>query len=195
MSICDENKMIFGKRVAIAACVTFLLFLNACSVSNSSYDHNVVIAKYNGNHLEVPANQKIVLAGGCFDVLHFGHIEFLKNAKAAGDYLIVALEPDESIINYKRRKPIHTQKERAEILASLRFVDCVVLLPVLKGFIDYKQLVINVCPTVIAVTADDPMLENKKKQASEVGAEVKIVTPRLSNFSSTTIVTSGMLKN
>src|SRR6266403_2209747 len=58
----------------------------------------------------VPGDKKIVLVGGCFDIIHFGHIQFLQKAKEAGDYLIVALEPDERIINYKKRTPIHTQQ-------------------------------------------------------------------------------------
>src|SRR6476620_9605469 len=43
------------------------------------------------------SDQKIVLVGGCFDVLHYGHVEFLKNAKSQGHILVVALEPDEKI--------------------------------------------------------------------------------------------------
>ncbi len=60
-------------------------------------------------------NSKIVLVGGCFDVLHYGHLEFLHEAKKQGKYLIVALEPDETIIKYKKRKPIHNQLQRAKI--------------------------------------------------------------------------------
>ena len=42
-------------------------------------------------------NKKTVLVGGCFDVFHFGHLQFLNSAKEQGDYLIVILEPDEVI--------------------------------------------------------------------------------------------------
>lgn len=159
------------------------LLLNGCSMEVDT----ATIQKYNKQTVQIPNNKNIVLVGGCFDVLHFGHIEFLKNAKAAGDYLIVALEPDESISNYKRRTPTHNQKERADILAALRFVDHVILLPVLKGFVDYNQLVENIKPQVIAITADDPQIANKQKQANSVRAIVKIVTPRISDFSSTKI--------
>ena len=138
----------------------------------------------------VPNNEgkNIVLVGGCFDVLHYGHIEFLKKAKAAGDYLGVALEPDERILKYKHRKPIHNQKERAEILSAIRFVDKVILLPVLNGFKDYNQLVRDIHPKVIAVTAGDPQLDNKKNQAVEVGATVETVMQRLNGFSSSSII-------
>jgi FAD synthetase len=146
-----------------------------------------VILQYDGKVIQTPTNQNVVLVGGCFDILHFGHIEFLKKAKAAGDYLIVALEPDESIIKYKHRNPTHNQIQRAEILAELRCVDLVILLHSLKGYADYNQLVYNINPKIIAITSDDPQKENKKKQAHEVGATVKIVLPRLGNFSSSSI--------
>src|SRR5690348_2713653 len=74
--------------------------------------------------------KKIVLAGGCFDMLHIGHITFLKNARKKGDALFVMIESDESV---KMRKgidrPIHTQSQRAELVAALRFVDAAICIP------------------------------------------------------------------
>src|SRR5579864_7608887 len=93
------------------------------------------------SNILLPTNKKIVLVGGCFDIIHFGHIQFLEKAKQTGDYLIVALEPDERIIDYKQRKPTHTQQERAYNLLALRAVDYVILLPTLQGFDDYLKLV------------------------------------------------------
>lgn len=164
-----------------------LLLLNGCSILDNQGLTIASIEKYQNKSIVYPGHKEVVLVGGCFDILHYGHIEFLKNAKACGDYLIVALEPDESISNYKKRIPTHNQQERAEILASLHYVDHVILLPVLKGFADYNQLVANIKPQVIAITADDPQITNKQKQAKAVGAVVKIVTSRLFNFSSTKI--------
>ena len=60
---------------------------------------------------------KKVLVGGCFDFIHFGHISFLKQAKASGDYLIVALESDENVRLAKGdARPIHTQEQRKQKL-------------------------------------------------------------------------------
>ncbi len=106
----------------------------------------------------IPQDKKIVLVGGCFDILHFGHIQFLEKADQEGDYLIVALEPDERIIHYKHRTPAHIQQERAHNLLALRSVDSVILLPLLHGFPDYLALVKTIKPHVIAITANDPQL-------------------------------------
>ena len=138
-------------------------------------------------HIPTPANQKIVLVGGCFDIIHFGHIQFLQKAKEAGDYLIIALEPDERIINHKQRTPTHTQEERAYNLLALRSVDYVIMLPLLNGFADYLELVNTVKPHIIAVTNNDPQLLNKQKQADSIHAQLIVVTDTIGSFSSSAI--------
>ena len=131
--------------------------------------------------------QKRVLVGGCFDILHFGHVVFLDNAKKAGTQLFVALESDEFIRVRKKREPVHTQKERAFILQSLQAVDEVVLLPPFSVYEDYLELVKKIKPDIIAMTENDPQIENKKKQAKEVGAKVIVVTKQLQSLSSSSI--------
>lgn len=129
-------------------------------------------------------NKKTVLVGGCFDLFHYGHLQFLKAAKKQGNYLIVAIDPDDFIREKKGREPIHSQQQRAEILRSLKIVNTVICLPYLKTYEDYLALVKKIKPAVIAVTENDPQLKNKQKQAAVVGAQVKIVTPLLIGFSS-----------
>jgi FAD synthetase len=138
-------------------------------------------------NISLPKNKKLVLVGGCFDILHFGHIQFLENARHNGDYLIVALEPDERILHHKKRTPTHTQEERAYNLLALRAVDHIILLPLLSGFADYLELVKNINPHVIAVTSNDPQLGNKQKQADLLGAELVIVNDRIEHLSSSAI--------
>jgi len=66
----------------------------------------------------------VVFTNGCFDILHRGHIEYLKKAKTLGDILIVGLNSDSSVRKIKgEKRPIVKQKDRAEILAALSFVD------------------------------------------------------------------------
>jgi D-glycero-beta-D-manno-heptose 1-phosphate adenylyltransferase len=70
----------------------------------------------------------IVLANGCFDLLHVGHIRYLEASKKLGDVLIVAINNDRSIKEIKdSSRPIIKQQARAEIVASLAVVDYVVL--------------------------------------------------------------------
>ena len=71
-------------------------------------------------------NKKVVFTNGCFDLLHRGHIEYLKKAKKLGDILIVALNSDSSVRKIKGQgRPIQKQADRAAILSSLYFVDYV----------------------------------------------------------------------
>jgi len=64
------------------------------------------------------------LANGCFDLIHAGHIRYLKEAKKRGDILVVALNSDSSVRRLKGRgRPILGERERAEILSSFFFVD------------------------------------------------------------------------
>lgn len=73
-------------------------------------------------------NKKIVFTNGCFDILHRGHIEYLIKAKELGDILIVGLNSDNSVKKLKGdNRPINDQMSRGLILASLMFVDAVVI--------------------------------------------------------------------
>jgi len=70
----------------------------------------------------------IVLANGCFDLLHAGHVRYLEAAKRLGDRLVVAINSDESVRTLKGEgRPLMPAAERAEILASLSDVDAVVM--------------------------------------------------------------------
>jgi rfaE bifunctional protein nucleotidyltransferase chain/domain len=133
-------------------------------------------------------NRRIVLVGGCYDIIHIGHLRFFERARAEGNLLVVALESDEFIRSRKKREPVHEQEERAEILAALRFVDVVIMLPLLANDEQYFDMVKKVKPSVIAVTEGDAFLAQKKEQAEHIGAQVKEVIPLLSNYSTTKII-------
>jgi len=76
------------------------------------------------------AGRRIVLANGCFDLFHVGHIRYLQGAKAAGDFLIVAVNADDQVIKQKGEgRPFMPENERAEIVAALRCVDLVTIFP------------------------------------------------------------------
>ncbi len=75
------------------------------------------------------AGERIVLANGCFDLLHVGHIRYLHGAKALGGKLVVAVNADESVrrLNKGPSRPLMPENERAELIASLADVDAVVV--------------------------------------------------------------------
>lgn len=117
--------------------------------------------------------RKVVLVGGCFDILHYGHIYFLKEAKKLGNYLIVTLESDANTRKLKGpTRPIHNQKQRREILESLNFIDQVIELPDVMKDEDYSKLVNTISPNILAVTEGDPMIDKKTEQAKRIGAKV-----------------------
>lgn len=148
----------------------------------------IISLKELDNFIPKISNKKIVLIGGCFDLFHYGHLTFLREAKKEGDFLIIALESDEFIKKKKKREPIHTQSQRAEILSSIRYVDLVVKLPLLMSDKEYYELVKLVRPSIIAVTDGDSQAGNKRKQATMVGAKLKVVTNILNNFSTNRII-------
>ena len=73
-------------------------------------------------------NKKIVFTNGCFDILHLGHINYLSKAKDFGDVLVIGLNTDDSVSRIKdEHRPVINENARAMILASLHFVDAIVL--------------------------------------------------------------------
>jgi rfaE bifunctional protein nucleotidyltransferase chain/domain len=71
--------------------------------------------------------EKVVFTNGCFDILHVGHIRYLKEAKKLGDILIIGLNSDDSVSKIKPGRPIINESHRAEVLASLNMVDYVTI--------------------------------------------------------------------
>ncbi|HVZ12395.1 MAG TPA: adenylyltransferase/cytidyltransferase family protein [Patescibacteria group bacterium] len=119
-------------------------------------------------------NQTLVLVGGCFDILHAGHIEFLKKAKEKGDILLVLLESDEKIRKIKGNgRPINSQEDRATILANLSTVDYVYPLEYMEDDESYETLVKHIQPDIIAITEADRVFDWEER-LSEIGI-IKIV--------------------
>ncbi len=71
---------------------------------------------------------RIVFANGCFDILHVGHVRYLEAARALGDLLVVGINTDEQVRQLKGPgRPFVSERERAEVIASLRTVDLVTI--------------------------------------------------------------------
>jgi len=72
--------------------------------------------------------KRIVFTNGCFDILHYGHVKYLQDARAKGDCLVVAVNSDSSIKKIKaKNRPVISQVDRIRVLAALSCVDFVVL--------------------------------------------------------------------
>ncbi|MEZ5427173.1 MAG: adenylyltransferase/cytidyltransferase family protein [Pyrinomonadaceae bacterium] len=80
--------------------------------------------------IERREGKKIVLANGCFDLFHVGHIRYLSGARELGDFLVVGINSDHQVKNLKGGgRPFMPEAERAEIVSAIRFVDCVTIFP------------------------------------------------------------------
>lgn len=134
-------------------------------------------------------HKKIVLVGGCFDIVHLGHLIFLEKAKKAGDVLFVLLESDDTIRRLKGiDRPINPQINRAKFLTHLKSVDFVILLQDMKKDQDYKELIKQIKPTIIAITKNDSKIKLKKDEADTVSAKLLIVTNNIPKQSTSLII-------
>lgn len=90
--------------------------------------------------------KRVVFTNGCFDLLHFGHVSILKKAKSLGDILVVAINSDKSLSYLKGpKRPLVEEKERAEMLLSLRVVDYVVVFEERTP----KEILKELCPDIL----------------------------------------------
>jgi FAD synthetase len=114
-----------------------------------------------------------VLVGGVFDILHVGHIHFLKQAKELGDELIVIVAHDETVRMQKRREPINPAEDRAELLRAIRYVDEVYIGT--PGTID-MELVKRIDPDVIAIGPDQFFnCEKLKEELRKHGINAEVI--------------------
>lgn len=133
-------------------------------------------------------HKKIVLVGGCFDILHIGHILFLTKAKEQADIVMVLLEHDQSIRKQKGDgRPINTQIDRAQMLAALKVVDVVVCLPVMTSNTSYDDLIFSLKPAIIATTKRDDARVHKERQAKALGIPLIDVVERVRNQSTSRV--------
>lgn len=136
--------------------------------------------------------KKIVLVGGCFDVLHPGHVIFLEKAKKAGDSLVVLLESDEKVKRLKGvRRPVHTQAERSKVLLALKSVDSVIKVPYTKSEKDYDEIIRSVKPHIIALTKGSDN-KNHINAAKRLGIKIKYVTNIIGKHSTSRILDENL---
>lgn len=131
--------------------------------------------------------RRVVFANGCFDILHGGHVSYLEDARAAGDFLLVGVNSDASERALKGAgRPIYRQDERLEILDALRMVDGLVLFdePTCDGLL--RALRPDVHAKGTDYTADTIP---ERETARELRIEVLIAGPPKENASRGIIAT------
>jgi len=129
--------------------------------------------------------KKIAFTNGCFDILHVGHVRYLREAKKTADVLVLALNSDFSVRSIKgEKRPLVREEERAEILASLEFVDFVTIFEELTP----QELIVYLKPDVLIKGGDWP--EDKVVGRDDVkkwGGRVVLI-PEVKGKSTTNIV-------
>ncbi len=116
--------------------------------------------------------KKIVLANGCFDLIHVGHIRYLKEAKNKGDILVVALNSDNSVRKLKGHgRPLLTERERVEIISSFYFVDFVTIFEET----DVSKVIKTLKPDIHAKGSDyTPETVPEREFVKNYGGEIEI---------------------
>lgn len=129
--------------------------------------------------------KKIAFTNGCFDILHVGHVRYLREARKTADVLILALNSDASVRSIKgEKRPLVTETERAEVLSALEFIDFVTIFDELTPL----ELIKYLKPDVLIKGGDWP--EEKVVGRDEVkqwGGRVAII-PEVQGKSTTNIV-------
>ena len=116
-------------------------------------------------------NQKIVFTNGCFDILHLGHIDYLAKASDLGHKLIIGLNSDASVkhLGKSTARPLQNQHTRAMILASLHFVNAVIIFDEETPF----ELIHFLKPSILVKGADyDETITDKTNKKYIVGSDV-----------------------
>jgi len=118
---------------------------------------------------------KLVFTNGCFDLLHAGHVRYLRQARALGDALLVALNSDASVRALKGpSRPVTTQADRAEILRALSSVDCVVTFDQPR----VTNLITRIKPHIYAKGGDytiDSLDSGERAALGKIGARIEIL--------------------
>jgi len=129
--------------------------------------------------------RKTAFTNGCFDILHVGHVRYLKEAKKTADILVLALNSDSSVRTIKgEKRPLVHEEERAEVLAALECIDFVTIFPELTPL----ELICCLKPDILIKGGD--WTEDKVVGRDEIkqwGGHVTII-PKVSGKSTTNIV-------
>ncbi|MDP2933509.1 MAG: adenylyltransferase/cytidyltransferase family protein, partial [bacterium] len=121
--------------------------------------------------------QRKVMVFGTFDVLHPGHLHFLAQARALGDFLVVSVSRDSNAAKFKKHKPVFTEKERLELIQNLHLVDKVVL----GSGKNYLEHILTQKPDIIALGYDQTVYTRELSRDVKSG-KIKAKVVRLKSY-------------
>ncbi|ADL11774.1 D-glycero-beta-D-manno-heptose 1-phosphate adenylyltransferase [Acetohalobium arabaticum] len=123
--------------------------------------------------LQDKTDEEIVFTNGCFDILHVGHIRYLQEAKAKGDFLVVGINSDKSVQQLKgKKRPIVPEMERAEMLAALEMIDYVVIFAEVTA----KSIISELKPDIYVKGGDYKIDELPEAEVvAEYGGRIELV--------------------
>ena len=131
------------------------------------------------------AGKKVVFTNGCFDIIHTGHVRYLKLARSYGDVLVVAVNSDDSVRTIKgEKRPIMSQSERAEVVAALGMVDYVTVF----DEPDPHRLIAELVPDVLVKGGDWDVKNIVGREIVETGGGKVHSLPFIEGASTTGIV-------
>jgi cytidyltransferase-like protein len=132
-----------------------------------------------------------VFVSGCYDILHAGHLQFFREARALGDHLTVSFASAEVLWRHKQRRSSLPDEHKRALLASLGMVDEVVVGTDLEEGLDFRQEFLRLRPDILAVTEDDKYTPLKQALCSQTGTRYVVLPktpPQFSPISTTEIV-------
>lgn len=132
-----------------------------------------------------------VFVSGFYDILHAGHLQFFREARALGDHLTVSFASAEVLWRYKQRRRSLPDEHKRALLAALEMVDEVVVGTGLEEGLDFQDEFLRLRPDLLAVTADDKYAAAKQALCARVGARYVVLPktpPQFDPISTTEIV-------
>ncbi|HEV8187140.1 MAG TPA: D-glycero-beta-D-manno-heptose 1-phosphate adenylyltransferase [Pyrinomonadaceae bacterium] len=131
------------------------------------------------------AGKRLVFTNGVFDLLHVGHVRYLEQARALGDYLLVAINSDRTVRELKGPdRPVFDQAERAEILAALRCVDYVTVF----DNISPRSLIEELLPDMLVKGGDYQLDQIHGREEVEAAGGNVISLPFVEGASTTQLI-------
>ena len=134
---------------------------------------------------------KKIFISGCYDILHAGHIQFFREARALGDHLTVCFASDAVLWEHKKRRTSIPQDHKLALMTALEVIDQVVIGDCEDLGLDFKDHFLKIRPDILAVTDDDQYADAKRALCAKVGAKYVVLPktpPQFTPVSSSSIV-------